>query len=189
MGAELLDREGFEQTARVLELQPLLGEDLPAVPGEEQDPQPRPHEQQPPGELRATDAGHLDIGHQGVDRPDVLLRDEQRLTRIGGLEHLVAGALERAPGPPAHLLVVFGLCVLYGAVVACGDVDNDRVDEILTAPGPHPDNPPWLKTWSYDGSQLTLMESRSFMVFEEEQFVAGAKLACGNFFEPAEYLP
>jgi hypothetical protein len=33
-----------------------------------------------------------------------------------------------------------------GCMVACGDLDNDHIDEILTAPDPHPDNPARLKS-------------------------------------------
>jgi hypothetical protein len=79
--------------------------------------------------------------------------------------------------------------LLGGVVVACGDIDNDGNDEILTAPGPMFDNPPWLKSWNHDGVGISLAESKSFMVFEEQDFVAGASLALGNFFEPADYLP
>lgn len=76
-----------------------------------------------------------------------------------------------------------------GVVVACGNIDNDGYDEILTTPGPLADNPPWLKSWNYDGDAISLAESKSFMVFEEGDFVAGANIALGNFFEPADYLP
>jgi hypothetical protein len=77
----------------------------------------------------------------------------------------------------------------FGVFVACGDADNDRVDEILTAPGPHPVYQPWMKTWNCDGGVVSLVESKSFLVFEEDQFRAGARLALGNFYQEPSYLP
>jgi hypothetical protein len=76
-----------------------------------------------------------------------------------------------------------------GCVVACGDLDNDHIDEILTLPGPHPDNPARLKSWNYDGDVLTQIERMSFMVFEEGPYVAGAKIAFGNFYQDPPFLP
>jgi hypothetical protein len=77
----------------------------------------------------------------------------------------------------------------FGAVVACGDADNDRVAEIITAPGPCPEYPAWLKTWNYDGDELTLLENMSFIAFDEAGFGAGARPAFGNFFQDPPYLP
>jgi hypothetical protein len=76
-----------------------------------------------------------------------------------------------------------------GVVVACGDIDNDRIDEILTAPGPLTGNLPWLKTWNFDGYSIRLLEEKSFPLFEGSAFTGGANLALGNFYEPADYLP
>ncbi len=76
-----------------------------------------------------------------------------------------------------------------GCTVACGDADNDRVAEILTGPGPHPANPAWLKTLNYDGKELTLVESKSFLVFEEGDYVGGARIALGNLYQRPDYLP
>ncbi len=76
-----------------------------------------------------------------------------------------------------------------GCIVACGDADNDGNDEILTAPGPHPENQAYIKTWNYDGDELTLVEGKSFLAFEVGDFVAGANVALGNFYEAADYRP
>ena len=76
-----------------------------------------------------------------------------------------------------------------GCTVACGDLDNDHVDEILTVPGPHPDNPARLKSWNYDGDTLTQIDRMSFMVFEEWPYQAGAKVAFGNFYQDPPFLP
>ncbi len=76
-----------------------------------------------------------------------------------------------------------------GCTVACGDVDNDRVAEILTGPGPHPGNPAYLGTYNYDGKELTLVQSKSFLVFEEGDYVGGARIAPGNLYQRPDYLP
>jgi hypothetical protein len=77
----------------------------------------------------------------------------------------------------------------YGVVVSCGDLDNDRVAEILTAPGPRTNNPPRLKTWNIDGQALDLLESKSFLVFEEGEYLAGARVAAGHFYQYPPYFP
>jgi len=76
-----------------------------------------------------------------------------------------------------------------GVVVACGDIDNDGNDEILTAPGPLEENLPWLKSWNYDGEVIGLIESKTFRLFEEGEYVAGANVALGNFYDPPDFLP
>jgi len=76
-----------------------------------------------------------------------------------------------------------------GCLVACGDADNDRVDEILTAPGPHPDNPAYIKTWNYDDNVLSLVQGKSFLVFETGEYHAGARIALGRPYQPPSYLP
>jgi hypothetical protein len=82
-----------------------------------------------------------------------------------------------------------GLPVGYGCVVACADVDNDRVAEILTLPGPDPSFPARVKTWNYDGNRLTLVERRSFLLFEEGEYGAGGHVALGRLWEAPGYLP
>jgi len=76
-----------------------------------------------------------------------------------------------------------------GVVVACGDIDNDGNDEILTTPGPLVDNLPLLKSWNYDGDAVSLIESKSFRLFQEAAYVAGANVAIGNLYEPPDFLP
>ena len=91
--------------------------------------------------------------------------------------------------PGVNFIAYSGFPHSMGCMVACGDADNDRVAEILTAPGPHPDNPAYLKTWNYDGDELTLVENKSFLVFEEGDYVAGARIALGNPYQHPSYLP
>jgi len=78
-----------------------------------------------------------------------------------------------------------------GVIVACGNIDNDGHDEILTAPGPLEGNAPRINSWNFDGDTLAIIESKSFGLFDEwgdEEYYAGANIALGNFFEPPDYL-
>ncbi len=76
----------------------------------------------------------------------------------------------------------------FGCVVACEDVDNDWVCEVLTLPGTRPDYPASLKTWNYDGNELELVERRSFLLFEEGTYGAGGHVALGRLWEEPGYL-
>lgn len=76
----------------------------------------------------------------------------------------------------------------FGCVVACEDVDNDRVCEILTLPGTHPDYPASLKTWNHDGNTLELVERRNFLLFEEGAYGAGGHVALGRLWDEPGYL-
>jgi len=76
----------------------------------------------------------------------------------------------------------------FGCVVACEDVDNDRVCEILTLPGANPDYPAMLKTWNHDGNGLELVERRSFLLFETGDYGAGGHVALGRLWEAPGYL-
>jgi hypothetical protein len=40
----------------------------------------------------------------------------------------------------------------YGVNVACGDLDHDGIDEIITGPGPNPAFGSRVKAWDWDGS-------------------------------------
>jgi len=94
-----------------------------------------------------------------------------------------------APMPGVNFIAYQSFPHSLGCTVACGDADNDRVAEILTAPGPHPDNPAYVKTWNYDGDELTLVPDKSFLVFEEGDYIAGARIALGNLYQAPSYLP
>ncbi len=97
------------------------------------------------------------------------------------------GSVASIPG--VNFFAFQGSSRAMGCVVACGDLDNDHIDEILTVPGPHPDNPASLKSWNYDGEALTQIERMSFLLFEEGEYVAGARLAFGNFYQSPPFLP
>jgi len=99
--------------------------------------------------------------------------DGERLEPIGGVNFIAYASFPRS----------------MGCNVACGDIDNDRVDEILTGPGPDPDNLAYLKTWNYDGTELALVPGKSFLVFETGDYVAGARIALGHPYRQPDYLP
>jgi len=46
-----------------------------------------------------------------------------------------------------------------------------------------------MKVWNHDGETISLNENKSFMLFEEGPYGAGANVAMGNFFEPPDSLP
>jgi hypothetical protein len=63
----------------------------------------------------------------------------------------------------------------YGVNSAVGDIDGDNIPEIITAPGPGPNNPALIKVWRMNGDELT--EINSFVAFEG---FYGANVATGD---------
>jgi hypothetical protein len=49
--------------------------------------------------------------------------------------------------------------------VACGDLDGDRVAEIITAPGPGAMFSAHVRAWSYDGNQVIPMPGVDFLAY------------------------
>ncbi len=69
---------------------------------------------------------------------------------------------------------------LYGVNVACSDVDDDGYDEILTMPGPDPDQPARLRAWDVDGGSA-VAGAIDFDAFEDLALGYGGNMAGGNF--------
>jgi hypothetical protein len=65
----------------------------------------------------------------------------------------------------------------FGAVVACGDVDGDGIDEILTAPGPSVTFGSHIRGWSYDGSAAAPLPGLSFFAWGSTLPRFGARVA------------
>jgi sugar lactone lactonase YvrE len=63
----------------------------------------------------------------------------------------------------------------YGITVAAGDVDGDGIPEIITAPGPGPNNPAVVKVWKYRAGALT--ELSAFTAFDGSY---GVNVAAGD---------
>ncbi len=67
----------------------------------------------------------------------------------------------------------------YGAVVSCGDVDGDGMDEIVTAPGPSPAFAAHLRGWNHDGSALTPLAGCNFLAWLPDDARYGARIFAG----------
>lgn len=63
----------------------------------------------------------------------------------------------------------------YGINAAIGDIDGDGIPEIITAPGPGPNNAATFSIWKYDGLKLT--EINTFTAFNGTY---GVNLATGD---------
>ncbi len=62
----------------------------------------------------------------------------------------------------------------YGVNVAAGDINNDGIDEMITAPGPGPDNPAEISIFDYTGRQFQYLTTTVFPYFY------GANIASGD---------
>jgi len=62
----------------------------------------------------------------------------------------------------------------FGVNVACGDVDGDGMDEIVTGPGPSGLFGAHVRGWNYDGSSLQAMSGLSFFAMPEGTASFGA---------------
>jgi hypothetical protein len=65
----------------------------------------------------------------------------------------------------------------YGCHMACGDVDGDGYDEIVTGPGPGRVFGPHVRGWDHDGEGITA-KNISYKAYGTAQF--GAEVACGD---------
>jgi hypothetical protein len=54
----------------------------------------------------------------------------------------------------------------YGVNVACGDIDGDGIDEIITGPGPGTVFGAHVRGWNYDGGTMASMPGVSFVAYE-----------------------
>ncbi len=66
----------------------------------------------------------------------------------------------------------------YGVNVACGDIDGDGVDEIVTGAGPGAVFGPHVRGWNYDGTTVTAMSGVSFFAYGTPQW--GVNVACAD---------
>jgi len=67
----------------------------------------------------------------------------------------------------------------YGARVACGDLDGDGIDEIITVPGPGPSCRPFIRGWNFDGDAITSLPGFIFAAWPAVGSRYGASISSG----------
>jgi len=67
----------------------------------------------------------------------------------------------------------------WGVKVACGDVDGDGIDEILTAPGPSGLFGAHIRGWDHDGTTTSPMPGVSFFAWDTTMATHGATIHGG----------
>ncbi len=68
----------------------------------------------------------------------------------------------------------------YGVNVACGDIDGDGRDEILTGPGPSPVFGAQVRGWHYDGAGVTAMPEVNYFAYEYDDTRCGVRVAAAD---------
>jgi len=81
----------------------------------------------------------------------------------------------REDGRPMAAFLAYGF-KNWGANVACGDLDGDGMDEILTAPGPGPQLGGVIRGFKYEDGEIVPM---NLHVHTGGKY--GARVACGDF--------
>jgi len=71
----------------------------------------------------------------------------------------------------------------WGVNVACGDVDGDGIDEILTAPGPAGVFGAHVRGWNHDGTALAAIPGISFFAWDYPAVSHGARVSSGVDFD------
>ncbi len=66
-----------------------------------------------------------------------------------------------------------------GANVACGDVDGDGIDEILTAPGPSGVFGAHVRGWNFDGGTVAAIPGINFFAWDYPAVRFGARVSSG----------
>ncbi len=65
----------------------------------------------------------------------------------------------------------------FGVNVACGDIDGDGYDEIITGAGPGVIFGPHLRAWNYDGVALTPVAAVNIFAYPPDGFRYGVRVS------------
>jgi len=69
----------------------------------------------------------------------------------------------------------------YGVNVACGDIDGDGRDEIITTPGPGAGHPARVRAWSWSHRHgIKAMDGVDFLAFSAAEAAGGARATCAD---------
>ena len=77
---------------------------------------------------------------------------------------------------PAVSYFAYGT-LMWGVNVACGDIDGDGIDEIITGPGPGAVFGPHIRGWNYDGDSVSALPGVSFMAYPDAAYGAAVGAA------------
>jgi hypothetical protein len=87
--------------------------------------------------------------------------DGNAITPIGGVSFLAYGTNK------------------FGVNVACGDIDGDGIDEIVTGAGPGAVFGPHVRGWNVDGGAATAISAISFFAWNYQEW--GVNVSCGDY--------
>jgi fibronectin-binding autotransporter adhesin len=95
--------------------------------------------------------------------------------------HVRGWNVDGGPAAPMAGVSYFAYGTLkYGVNVACGDVDGDGIDEIITTPGPSPVFAAHVRGWNVDGGSVEALPGFSLFAWPTTESVYGARVASGT---------
>ena len=93
---------------------------------------------------------------------------------VRGFDHDGGASVSPVPGVS---FFAYGT-LKWGVNVACGDVDGDGYDEILTGAGPGAVFGPHVRGWNVDGAAAAAMPGLSFLAYGSNRY--GVRVTCGD---------
>jgi fibronectin-binding autotransporter adhesin len=95
--------------------------------------------------------------------------------------HVRGWNVDNAAAQPIQSVSFFAYGTLrYGVNVACGDIDGDGRDEILTGPGPSSRFGAHVRGWRYDGASVSPMPEVNFFAYYFAFTRYGVRLAAAD---------